>query len=417
MIRYNFRLNMNDFRAIIDFVLGTWQTPSSRVVIGSAADCTPHLPLGSPQSSEDDVHARWTRKARQASARLLRSLRRSYRLRNLPSPSVCSCLVVSLHVLCDHHHLTMADDITSSAGVPTAAKYMGLRGSGLRSAIGLTAGLCFISFGYGQGDVGGLLTVPSFQVFFPRMDIVGQYANIHVAVTVGIVVATWNIGCFFGSIVTFALGDRFGRRDIIILGLLCLLIGKTVQTSSFSLAQYIVGRFIAGTGNGFIASTVPAWQAECLKTHRRGTLLLVSFGSCITGGLAIAYWVAYGMSFTAPSSASWRFTIAFVIVFILAALAMILSLPESPRWLILTGREEEAKRVLAALNERSSEDEDIRREFLMIKNTLLHMSSGGLLRTFSQGEYRYLQRVLLAVCLQIMQQVWHNHGSTHCEQD
>lgn len=92
---------------------------------------------------------------------------------------------------------------------------------------------------------------------------------------------------------------------------------------------------------------------------------------------------------------------------------MVVSLPESPRWLILTGREEEAKRVLSALNESSPDDEDIRREFLMIKNALLHMSSGGLKQVFTQGQYRYLHRVLLAVCLQIMQQVCAESGRRH----
>lgn len=125
---------------------------------------------------------------------------------------------------------------------------------------------------------------------------------------------------------------------------------------------------IISKGNGFIASTVPAWQAECLKTHRRGTLLLVSFGTCITAGLTLAYWVDYAFSWVQPSSASWRVPIAFIIIFLLVALLLIVFLPESPRWLILTGREDEAKKVLSALSELPQEDEDVRREFLMIKN-------------------------------------------------
>jgi len=85
-------------------------------------------------------------------------------------------------------------------------------------------------------------------------------------------------------------------------------------------------------------------------------------------------------------------------------LAMIVFLPESPRYLILTGKEHEAKCVLSALNEISPEDQDTHREFLMIKNTLLHMVSAGFVEAFKQGEYRYLQRTVLAVVLQMMQQ-------------
>ena len=38
------------------------------------------------------------------------------------------------------------------------APYLGLKGSSLRAAIALAAGLCFVAFGYGQSDFGGLLT-------------------------------------------------------------------------------------------------------------------------------------------------------------------------------------------------------------------------------------------------------------------
>lgn len=154
----------------------------------------------------------------------------------------------------------------------------------------------------------------------------------------------------------------------------------------------------------FLASTIPAWQAECLKTHRRGTLLLVSFGSCITLGVAIAYWVVYAFAFTQPSSIAWRFPILFSLFFVLPALLIVIWMPESPRWLLLQAREKEAIRVLSALNELPEDHEDIRREILQIKYAVKHMASTSATGAFSNGEYRYLHRVLLAVLLQIMQQ-------------
>ena len=57
-------------------------------------------------------------------------------------------------------------------------------------------------------------------------------------------------------------------------------------------------------------------------------------GALITGGICISYWIDFGMSFCS-SSISWRFPIAFQIVFALVILAFVLELPESPRWLIL----------------------------------------------------------------------------------
>lgn len=156
--------------------------------------------------------------------------------------------------------------------------------------------------------------------------------------------------------------------------------------------------------NSFIAATIPAWQAECLKTHRRGTLLLVSFGSCITLGLTISYWVVYGLSFAQPSSVSWRFPISFAMLFTLPALLTIGFMPESPRWLLLQGKEKEALRVLSALNELPEDHEDIRREVLQIKHAVKHMASAPASAVFSNGQYRYLHRTLLAIILQVMQQ-------------
>lgn len=76
----------------------------------------------------------------------------------------------------------------------------------------------------------------------------------------------------------------------------------------------------------------------------------------------------------------------------LLPLILMIWLPESPRYLVLHGKEDEAKRVLSSLTELSPEDEDIRREFLLIKNTLLHMASGGVGETFRMGHYRYVHR-------------------------
>ncbi|KAK5163439.1 uncharacterized protein LTR77_010621 [Saxophila tyrrhenica] len=281
------------------------------------------------------------------------------------------------------------------ATVEMHSHYMGLAGTALQTAIAVAAGLSFVAFGYGQGDVGGLIVESTFMNYFPSFE---------TPIYAGSVIATWNIGCFVGAFFTIFLGDRLGRKGTVVTGLICETIGKIIQCSSFGIGQYVAGRMIAGIGNGFVASGVPAYQAECLKTHRRGTLLLVSFGSCITLGNAIAYWIVYAFSFTQPSSAAWRVPIILAAMFTLPALLVIVFMPESPRWLLLKGREQEAMNVLSALNELPIDHEDTRREILQIKYAVKHMASSAPGQVFTNGEYRYLQRTLLAVGLQIMQQ-------------
>jgi sugar porter (SP) family MFS transporter len=191
---------------------------------------------------------------------------------------------------------------------------------------------------------------------------------------------------------------------MIMLGLVIMAIGKVIQASSYSYGQLVAGRFIAGFGNGFNTAAVPAWQAESTRAHRRGTMLMVSSGACIAFGVALAYWIDFAFAWLAPSSASWRIATAFQVVPAVLAFVLIVFLPESPRWLILTGREEGALTVLSALSDATPDDEEVRQEFLQIKDAILEMARGGFSSAFSMNEYRYLHRTILAFMLQVMQQ-------------
>jgi MFS family permease len=108
----------------------------------------------------------------------------------------------------------------------------------------------------------------------------------------------------------------------------------------------------------------------------------------ITGGICISYWLDFGMSFVDPNTASWRFPIAFQIVFALVILAVILELPESPRWLILQGKEDEALNVLSALSDLSSDDPYVHNEFTEIKDSVLEMESASFKDLFTMGKFR-----------------------------
>ena len=92
----------------------------------------------------------------------------------------------------------------------------------------------------------------AFGSYFPQFNVQLHPGVFHVAQLNGVVVATWNLGCFVGAFVTIFLSDRLGRKRTIILGLVLETIGKIIQASSFGLGQYIAGRVIAGVGNGCV---------------------------------------------------------------------------------------------------------------------------------------------------------------------
>ena len=259
-------------------------------------------------------------------------------------------------------------------------------------------------FGYDQGDLASILTVGSFRRRFPQTDTIGNPGSAHTAVIQGITVGIWNLGCFVSAMLTIFWGDRIGRRKTILTGLIFLGIGEIIQASSFGYTQFMVGRAIAGFGNGFNAATTPAWQAECTKAHRRGTLLMITAGTFIAAGLSFSYWMGFAFGFLDPSSAAWRVPIAIQLIFLLFTMLLLTLMPESPRWLILHGREDQALKVLSALNDLPKDDHQIRQEFLQIKDAVIEMSKGNMTSAVKNGDYRHGHRVFLATLLQVFQQ-------------
>jgi sugar porter (SP) family MFS transporter len=251
---------------------------------------------------------------------------------------------------------------------------------------------------------GGYLTIESFNKQFPPF-FVSAETSLTQSVLSGFTIAIWNLGCFCSAILAVFIGDLLGRRNMVFGGLAFLVIGEIIQCSSFQWGQLLAGRFISGFGLGFNCATIPAWQAECTKAYRRGTVLMISAGAMIAGGMAFAYWVSFGFRFLDPNTASWRVPIGLQIIWAVLAFVTMLFMPESPRWLILQGREGEALEVLSALNDLDIDDNQIHQEFLQIKDAVIVMSQGTFSDIFRMGDYRDGHRVILAVVLQFCQQI------------
>ncbi|KAF3929409.1 hypothetical protein ABW19_dt0208672 [Dactylella cylindrospora] len=286
-----------------------------------------------------------------------------------------------------------------------ARRYLGLYGKPLSLAVSTICTVGFLLFGYDQGVMSGLITHPDFNDTFP--------ATKDDSTMQGLVTALYEIGCLFGAVFVLFFGDIIGRRWGIIGGASIMIIGTVIQITSFgSLVQFILGRIITGVGNGMNTSTIPTYQAECASTKNRGLLICIQ-GGVIAFGTLISYWLNYGVS-GVPNGFSWRFPIAFQIVFGLIILIGMLFLPDSPRWLLSCGKDNEGTEVIAALYgyEVDSHETQLHKRIILesiAASGELNQDGKAHVTPFSElvtnGRTQHFRRMLLGASSQLMQQV------------
>ncbi|GAD91793.1 hypothetical protein NECHADRAFT_48029 [Paecilomyces variotii No. 5] len=273
------------------------------------------------------------------------------------------------------------------------------QGKSLQYGITAACGAGFLLFGYDQGVFGGILDNESFlRTFgFPGATIQGQ------------IVATYDLGCIMGTLVSMYTGDKLGRRRSILTGCVILIIGAILQTASYSLAQMIVGRVVAGLGNGINTIAIPIWQTETARPKDRGKLIVFQLVTNIFG-IVLTNWMNYGFTFIPHSSVSWRFPLAFQCAFGIITISLVLITPESPRWLIMKNRVTEAQNILARLLSKPDNDPVVISEIQNLVAAVHHeaevQQSAAIKEIFKRGsKQQTLRRILLGAGTAFFQQV------------
>ncbi|PCH04068.1 Major facilitator superfamily domain, general substrate transporter [Penicillium occitanis (nom. inval.)] len=261
-------------------------------------------------------------------------------------------------------------------------------------------------FGYDQGVMGSLLTGPSFEATFPSI------SNGNNTTLQGFTVAVYELGCAAGALTVIISGDRFGRRVTVMLGESIIIVGAILQASSFGLAQMIVGRVVAGFGNGMAAAVLPTWNGECSRPKNRGRAVMWQLNINLFG-IALAYWVDYGLaasSVTSNNGWAWRLPLALQATFSFLTIFLALFLPESPRVLIRSGKMAEASDVVDMLSLKEDPDARAMETHIVVsmieKNLQEDMQSDSRWQAiFTQGKPRYFQRLTLAAFIMCMYQL------------
>ncbi|KAK9425952.1 putative General substrate transporter [Seiridium unicorne] len=234
-----------------------------------------------------------------------------------------------------------------------------ISGGWLIALVTLVDAMSAMWFGYCQGVFAGVLVSKDFEAMFPQM----SDANIS-----GIVTSCFLLGAFFGAILAFVLGDKLGRKKTIIIGHALNFTGATLQCLSWALPQMVVGRIVNGFGMGMTSTMSPVYLAECARPHMRGRLLVIGASSNVTS-FCIANWISYGLYYQS-GPLQWRFPLGFQLIFAFILTPILFFTPESPRWLLLVSKEEEALRVIARLAGTTRQDDVAVAEFRSIKEAI-----------------------------------------------
>ncbi|KAJ5915599.1 hypothetical protein N7466_011532 [Penicillium verhagenii] len=195
--------------------------------------------------------------------------------------------------------------------------------------------LCACANGYDGSLMGSVLAMSHYQDVF-KTGLTGE--------KVSVVTSLYTVGSMVATPLSAVISDRLGRRKCMFVGAWVIIFGSIIIASGKTLAQFVVGRFILGVGIQIMVVSAPAYAVEIAPPHWRGRA--VGFYNCgWFGGSIPAAAITYG---TNAINSDWQWRIPFICQCFACILVIffVWFIPESPRWLIAQGREEEAHSFL-----------------------------------------------------------------------
>ncbi|MEW5901670.1 MAG: sugar porter family MFS transporter [Acidobacteriota bacterium] len=210
----------------------------------------------------------------------------------------------------------------------------------------------------------------------------------------GWVVSVVLIGCMFGAGLAGTVSDRIGRKRFMLVSAVLFLVSAVGCALPQNISQFVVFRFVGGLGIGSASILSPLYIAEIAPALIRGALVSVNQMAIVTG-ILLAYFVNWIFAGAGPANWRWMYGTGALPSFVFFIL--LLRVPESPRWLVKKGREEEARRVLSRVNNLEMAASEVQN----IKETIM-LEKGSLSELFRPG---FRKALFIAVVLAIFQQI------------
>ncbi|MFJ3488548.1 sugar porter family MFS transporter [Leifsonia aquatica] len=201
--------------------------------------------------------------------------------------------------------------------------------------------------------VGGFLFGFDSSVINGAVDSIGTHFELNAFVK-GFVVAVALLGCALGAYIAGRLADRWGRLKVMLLGAILFFVSSIGAGLAFSVWDLGLWRVVGGLGIGIASVVAPAYIAEIAPRQRRGGLASLQ-QLAITIGIFAALLSDALLANGNPSREIWFGLEAWRWMFLVGVIPsavygiIALTVPESPRFLLATGRRDEARAVFQTL--------------------------------------------------------------------
>jgi sugar porter (SP) family MFS transporter len=227
--------------------------------------------------------------------------------------------------------------------------------------------------GYDTAVIGGTMALDSFTEKFGLKDMPsGERDSTQANIT-----STFQVGCFFGSLLTFPFAEKFGRKKSIMLAAAIFIVGGVMMCAANGIVELIIaGRAVGGLGIGMATMTVPVYIAETAPPSIRGRLVGLFEVVSQSGGM-LGFWINYATNQTIDMKKDAQWIIPLALQCLPATLLFfgIIFCPESPRWLAKSHNFEECERVLVKIRNLPSEHPYIQNEIREIRLQVEERSS------------------------------------------
>ena len=216
----------------------------------------------------------------------------------------------------------------------------------------------------------------------------------------GLTVAIATVGTILGALIGGRLADRYGRKNLLFAIGILYVMGSLGTALAPTHAFLMAFRFFGGIGVGLSSVCAPIYTAEIAPARIRGRLVgLVQFN--IVLGILLAYLSNYIIQMIiTDEKVAWRWMLGVMLIPSVVFLLLLVTVPETPRWLMSRGRNKEAVEISRRLCSTQAESEE---QIAEIRQQLAADRTKGSLSDFFSRRYSkvIIFAFIIAMCNQL----------------